>query len=87
MFLVIKKYLKVITCSKNFTKINIRNIIHPSELTKIWFNNNNLRKKNKSDFLYIGRFKKDKGALYLANLFKNQLKELDNQLLEQKKKL
>jgi glycosyltransferase involved in cell wall biosynthesis len=75
MFLVIKKYLKVITCSKNFTKINIRNIIHPSELTKIWFNNVNSKNKNKSDFLYIGRFKKDKGALYLANLFKNQLKE------------
>jgi len=87
MFLVIKKYLKVITCSKNFTKINIRNIIHPSELTKIWFNNDNLKNKNKSDFLYIGRFKKDKGALYLANLFKNQLKEYKLTVVGTEKKI
>ena len=60
MFLVIKKYLKVITCKKNFTKINIRNIIHPSELTNIWFNNNNLKNKNKSDHFILVDLKKIK---------------------------
>ena len=29
----------------------------------------------KTDFLYVGRFKKDKGSIYLAELFKNILVE------------
>ena len=75
MFLFVKRYLKIISCSKFFTKVNIKKVIHPSELTKIWFKKSDIKNKDKTDFLYVGRFKKDKGAIYLANLFKNQLKE------------
>ena len=45
MFLVVKKYLKIISCSKNFTKTTVKTIIHPSELTNIWFKDNDLKKK------------------------------------------
>lgn len=70
MFSVIKKYLKIISCSKNFTNVDVEKIVHPSELNSIWFKEN--KKKNyNTDFLYIGRFKKDKGSMYLAKQFKN----------------
>ena len=29
MFFFIKKYLKIISCSKNFTNVNVKKIIHP----------------------------------------------------------
>ena len=87
MFLVVKKYLKVISCSKNFTKTNVKKIVHPSELTKIWFKNNKSKKKHKSDFLYIGRFKKDKGSFYLAKLFQNQLRDYKLTVVGTKKEM
>ena len=72
MFFVIKKNLKIISCSKNFTNVDIKKIVHPSELDFRWFKKNN-QKRYKSDLLYVGRFKKDKGAIYLAELFKNYM--------------
>ena len=87
MFLVVKKYLKIISCSKNFTKTNVKKIVHPSELTNIWFKNNESKKKHTSDFLYIGRFKKDKGSLYLAKLFQNQLRDYKLTVVGTKKEM
>ena len=75
MFSIIKKNLKIISCSKNFTNVNVKEIIHPSELEYNWFKNNDIEQKYETDFLYVGRFKKDKGSIYLAELFKNILVE------------
>ena len=75
MFSIIKKNLKIISCSKNFTNVNVKEIIHPSELDHNWFKNNDIEQKYETDFLYVGRFKKDKGSIYLAELFKNILVE------------
>ncbi len=75
MFSIIKKNLKIISCSKNFTNVNVKQIIHPSELDDNWFKKNDIEQKYETDFLYVGRFKRDKGAIYLAELFKNILVE------------
>ena len=45
-------------------------MIHPSELNSIWFKKSRVSKKFKSDLIYIGRFKKEKGSIYLVNIFK-----------------
>lgn len=70
MFFFIKKKLKILSCSKHFTNVDSKNVIHPSELNSIWFKKSRLSKKFKSDLIYIGRFKKEKGSIYLVNIFK-----------------
>ena len=56
MFWIIKKNLKIISCSQNFTHVKVKSIVHPSELTSSWFKINK-NKKFETDFLYVGRFK------------------------------
>lgn len=73
MFAWITKKLKILACSNYFTHVKVKNILHPSELDTPWFK----KKKTyqfKADFLYVGRFKKDKGAIYLIKIFKEYLK-------------
>ena len=86
MFQFIKKNLKIISCSKNFTNVNVKKIVHPSELNSIWFKNNEIQKRVKTDFLYVGRFKKDKGSIYLSDLFKNDFKNYKLTIVGTKKK-
>ena len=74
MFYFITKKLKTISCSNNFTKVQSDIIVHPSELNSIWFDRKNSEKQYHTDFLYVGRFKKDKGSFYLVKIFKNILK-------------
>ena len=74
MFCIIKKYLKILSCSKNFTHVKSKKILHPSELTTNWFKKKVDKKNFKTDFLYVGRFKKEKGSIYLVNMFKEYLK-------------
>ena len=73
MFKWITKKLKILSCSNNFTNVKVKNILHPSELDSMWFNKVNINNNFKSDFLYVGRFKKDKGALFLTKIFKEYL--------------
>ena len=75
MFSLIKKKLKILSCSKYFTNVEVKNILHPSELDHRWRNQQKIETKSETDFLYVGRFKRDKGAYYLADIFKNLLKE------------
>ena len=49
MFYLIKKKLKIISCSKNFNHVNTRNIVHPPELDESWLK----KKRNKIDFKQI----------------------------------
>ena len=85
MFTLIKKKLSILSCSKNFTKVKISKVLHPSELTSKWFRKKKSKKKN-TDFLYIGRFKKDKGVLFLSNFFKNQFKNYNLKIVGTEKK-
>jgi len=85
MFFFIKRYLKIVSCSKNFTYVNVKKIVHPSELNNRWFKKSK-QKKHKIDFLYVGRFKKDKGAIYLAENFKNKLTDYNLTILGTEKK-
>ena len=73
MFYLITKKLRVLSCSNNFTKVQTSKLLHPSELESKWFKKNNLKKSFKTDFLYVGRFKKDKGSHYLIKIFKKNL--------------
>ena len=70
MFFFIKKKLSVLSCSKYFTNVNSKNVIHPSELNSIWFKRSRV-KKFKTDFIYVGRFKKEKGSIYMVKYLKN----------------
>ena len=87
MFSFISKKLKILSCSKNFTKVKVKTIIHPSELNLEWFKKNRNKDQFKTDFLYIGRFKKDKGAIYLVNLFKKFFKHYKLTIVGTDKKL
>ena len=87
MFSLIKKRLKILSCSKNFTNVEIKNVLHPSELNSIWFKKQNLNKEFKTDFLYVGRFKKDKGSFYLARIFQTYLKDFNLTIVGNDKKL
>ena len=70
MFFFIKRKLKVLSCSKYFTNVKSKKILHPSELNSFWFKRSNGIKKFQTDFIYVGRFKKEKGSIFLVNLFK-----------------
>ena len=70
MFFFIKRKLKVLSCSKYFTNVKSKKILHPSELNSFWFKRSNGIKKFKTDFIYVGRFKREKGSIFLVNLFK-----------------
>ena len=75
MFSIIKRYLKILSCSNNFTKVKVKKLLHPSELNTKWFAKDKPKKNIKIDFLYVGRFKKDKGTFYLVDMFKNYLRD------------
>ena len=70
MFFFIKRKLKVLSCSKYFTNVKSKKILHPSELNSFWFKRSNGIKNFKTDFIYVGRFKREKGSIFLVNLFK-----------------
>jgi glycosyltransferase involved in cell wall biosynthesis len=70
MFCVIKKRLKILSVSKKFKHVNVKKTLHPSELTSSWLKKKKLTKRFKADFLYLGRFKKEKGVDYLIDIFK-----------------
>ena len=86
MFYFITKKLKIISCSNNFTKVQSDIIVHPSELNSIWFDRKNSKKQYHTDFLYVGRFKKDKGSFYLVKIFKNILKNYNLTIVGNDKK-
>ncbi len=86
MFNIIKKKLKILSCSNNFTKVKVKKILHPSELDWRWFKKRKIIKKFKTDFLYIGRFTKDKGSIFLTNIFKKNLKKYKLTFVGTKKK-
>ena len=75
MFSIIKRYLKILSCSNNFTKVKVNKLLHPSELNTKWFAKDKPKKNIEIDFLYVGRFKKDKGTFYLVDMFKNYLRD------------
>ena len=87
MFYFITKKLKIISCSNNFTKVQSDIIVHPSELNSIWFDRKNSKKQYHTDFLYVGRFKKDKGSFYLVKIFKDILKNYSLTIVGNDKKL
>ena len=87
MFKWISKKLKIISCSNNFTHVKVKNILHPSELNSTWLKKTKIKNKFKTDFLYVGRFKKDKGALYLTKIFKEYLKNYKLTIVGTEKKL
>ncbi len=87
MFFLIKRKLKVLTCSKNFTNVDSKNLLHPSELSSLWFKRSTVKKKFKTDFIYVGRFKKEKGSIFLVNIFKKYLKKYNLTIVGTKKKI
>ena len=86
MFNIIKKKLKILSCSNNFTNVKVNKILHPSELDWRWFKKRQNIKKFKTDFLYIGRFTKDKGSIFITKIFKEYLRNYDLIFVGTKKK-
>ena len=86
MFYFIKMKLKILSCSHYFTHVKVNKIIHPSELTSNWFKKKIRNKKFKTDFLYVGRFKKDKGSIFLSNIFKEYFQKYKLMIVGTKKK-
>ena len=86
MFFLIKKKLKILSCSKNFTNVDVKSVLHPSELDSIWLEEPNAIEKYRTDFLYVGRFKKDKGSHYLVSIFQTFLKDYNLTIVGNDKK-
>ena len=86
MFYIISKKLKILSVSKKFTNVKIKRILHPSELNKTWLKKNKKINKFKIDFLYVGRFKREKGSYFLAKIFKENLTNYNLTIVGTKKK-
>ena len=86
MFYIIKKKLKLLSVSKKLTNIKVKNTLHPSEITKKWQKKKGSNNNPKTDFLYIGRFKKEKGSHFLSEIFKKNLKKYKLTIVGTKKK-
>ena len=86
MFYFIKMKLKILSCSHHFSHVKVNKIIHPSELTSIWLKKKITNQKFKTDFLYVGRFKKDKGSIFLSNIFKESFQRYNLMIVGTKKK-
>ena len=86
MFYIIKKKLKLLSVSKKFTNVKVKNILHPSEITKKWQKKKILNNNLKTDFLYIGRFKKEKGSFFMSEIFKKSLRNYSLTIVGTKKK-
>jgi glycosyltransferase involved in cell wall biosynthesis len=87
MFYLIKKKLKIIAVSNTFSRVNVQNILHPSELTDDWFVRTKSSEKIQTDFLYVGRFKKEKGIYYLIKIFKEYFSQYQLTIAGTEKKL
>ena len=87
MFKFISQKLKILSCSNYFKHVKVRNILHPSELNSIWLKKKKINSNFKTDFLYVGRFKKDKGAFYLSKIFKYHLNNFKLTIVGTEKKL
>ena len=86
MFNFVTKNLKIISCCKNFTNIKVKKIIHPSDIDQKWLLKKSFNKSYLFDFIYVGRFKKEKGSFYLINIFKNILTKYNLLFVGVKKK-
>ena len=86
MFYMIKKKLKLLSVSKKLTNVKVKRILHPSEITKEWQKKKKINNNFKTDFLYIGRFKKEKGSHFISEIFKKNLKNYKLTMVGTKKK-
>ncbi len=86
MFYMVKKKLKLLSVSKKLTNVKVKSILHPSEITKKWHKTKESNKNFKTDFLYIGRFKKEKGSHFISEIFKKNLKNYKLTIVGTKKK-
>jgi len=87
MFYFIKKKLKIISCSKNFTKVDTKKIVHPSELNHNWVIKRKIKKRLDSDLLYVGRFRKEKGTIFISTLFKKYFRKYKLKIVGTKKQM
>jgi glycosyltransferase involved in cell wall biosynthesis len=72
MYLIMCKRSEIISCHKSLYKGSNASPVFPSELTQGWFSSVNKKVLNKLKFLYVGRFKVEKGTDYILNIFKHQ---------------
>lgn len=86
MFFLIKKKLKIVSCSKHFTNVDSKKVIHPSELNSYWLKRSRVIKKFKTDFIYVGRFKKEKGSIFMVDIFKKYLNKYNLTVVGTKKR-
>ena len=86
MLNITKRYLKILSCSKNFIRIKSKKILHPSELNLSWLKKKIDNKKFKTDFLYVGRFRKEKGIIDIIDIFKKYLENYSLTIVGTKKK-
>ena len=70
MFYFFKKNTNIFSVSSTFTNIHKTKVIYPSEITNTWNTRTQYKKiKKQINFLYVGRFKVEKGYNFLINLF------------------
>ena len=79
--------MKIISCSKNFHKVKTKRIVHPSELDHNWIKGRKAKIDLNTDLLYIGRFKKEKGAFFISKMFKRYFRKYKLLVVGTEKKL
>ena len=71
MFNIIKKKLKILSCSNNFTNVKVNKILHPSELDWRWFKKRQNIKSLKQIFYILGDLQKTKDLFLSQKFLKN----------------
>ena len=72
MYRIMCKRSEIISCHESLYKGKNMSLISPSELTKSWLSTVNKKNVNKLKFLYVGRFKIEKGTNFILNIFKKK---------------
>lgn len=69
MFFLIKKKLRLISCSNSFVNVDTNHLVYPSEIDKDWLSDIKKPSLDKIRFLYVGRFTYDKGGFFIQKLY------------------
>ena len=74
MFSIISKICPLVSCRKHILKGKKGSVVSPSQLNSNWFLNHVKPDLTKTNLLYVGRIKVEKGIFSLLEILKNESK-------------
>ena len=88
MFKIVTNYLNIVTVSRHLSGLKKKYIlVNPSEIEKKWFVDRKKPNLSKPKFLYLGRYKKEKGVFSLSAIFNSINLDYELKIVGLKKKI